>query len=534
MPVVTLYRRLQGRLPSWEPTPRAALIRQDASPLQAQRETLDLVCAALSDAEVPYFCVRPLPGRPPAVAVAESDRTRALDALARTGRPLFAARQPYGRPGGRQGGRQAEVGRMRPLRRAAAILRDARVVRVALLFASPSRTLTLGPEHGCDLEFWSREGDTLVAPRPNLACDTVPAEGRVVRGGEELFNPMVSAARSTRAYPTRPEFTRRLVDDVDFPIDAVYTWVDGGDPAWRARRDAALHGGPQGGQPGRPDGGLSEMATTEARFTSRDELRYSLRSLFTYAPWINRVWIVTDGQTPSWLDTADPMVTVVDHKEIFSDPSVLPVFNSHAIETQLHHIDGLSEHFLYLNDDFFLGRPLSPRTFFEANGITHFFPSLVHVPFGVPEDEESPVHAAGMNNRRILEELCGRTLTQKLKHVPYALRRSLMYELEERFAPEFEATARSAFRTSADISVVSSLAHYYGYLSGRAVPGSIDYTYVDLSLRKTPAKLRRMLARRRYDAYCLNDTAPTTPEQDALLARFLEAYYPTPAPFELL
>ncbi|GAA0395368.1 stealth family protein [Microbispora corallina] len=522
MPVVTLYRRLQGRLPSWETTPRSALIREDASPLQAQRETLDLVCALLSGASVPYFCVRPLPGRPPAVAVPEDERTRAIAALARGGHPLVAARQPYGR----QGARRAEAGRMRPLRRAAAILEDARVVRLAMFFASPSRTLTLGPEHGCDLEFWSREGDLLIAPRPNHACDAVPVDGEVVDGGEELFNPLVTPAQRMRAYPTRPEFTRRLVDDIAFPIDAVYTWVDGDDPAWRARRDRALRSS-------RPDLRLSELATTEARFTSRDELRFSLRSLTMYAPWINRVWIVTDGQTPRWLDTTHPMVTVVHHKEIFRDPSVLPVFNSHAIETQLHHIEGLSEHFLYLNDDFFLGRPLLPRTFFEGNGITRFFPSTVHVPFGAPELEDSPVHAAGMNNRRMLEDLSGRTLTQKLKHVPYALRRSLMYELEQRFAAEFDATSRSAFRTSSDISAVSSLAHYYGYLSGRAVPGSVEYTYVDLSLRKTPGKLRRMLAARRHDVFCLNDTAPTTPEQDALLARFLEAYFPTPSPFEL-
>ncbi|WP_204017742.1 stealth family protein [Sphaerimonospora thailandensis] len=524
MAVVALCRRLQRRLPSWETAPRAALVRADASPLQARRETLDLVCSLLSDAGVGFFCVRPVPGRPPVVAVEAGERVRALDALARCGAlPLLAVPQPYGR----QVPRTADTEPMRPIRRAAAILRDASIVRLAIEFTSPSRTLALGAEHGCDLEFWSREGGALVAPRPNGACDVVPADGEIVEGGEELFNTLVSTAQRARVYPTRPEFTRRLLSDIDFPIDAVYTWVDGADPAWRARRDQALGGARTA------FGGLSEMATTEARFTSRDELRYSLRSLWMYAPWVNRVWIVTDGQTPPWLDGSHPMVTVVDHKEIFTDSSALPVFNSHAIETQLHHIDGLSEHFLYLNDDFFLGRPLSPHTFFEANGVTRFFLSLVHVPFGAPEHEESPVHAAGMNNRRILEQLSGRTLTQKLKHVPYALRRSLMYEMEERFAAEFEATARSTFRTTSDISAVSSLAHYYAYLTGRAVPGIVDYTYVDLSVPKTPGKLHRMLARRRHDVFCLNDTAPTTPEQDALLADFLEAYFPTPAPFEL-
>ncbi len=523
MPVGTLYRQLQGRLSTREPTPEAGLIREDAGPLQARRETLNLVCGVLSEAGVPYFCVRPMAGRPPALAVEEAHRSRALTMLARCDEPLFAARQPYGR----QSTRSVEVGPAHPLRRTATTLEDAMVVRLAMYFTSPSRTLTLGPEHGCDLEFWSREGDVLVAPRPNRACEIVPVRGETVEGGEELFNTLVSAAQAVRTYPTRPEFTRRLVDDVSFPIDAVYTWVDGGDPAWRARRDLALTGGSG------LSGELSEQATTEARFTCREELRYSLRSLLTYAPWVNRVWIVTDKQTPAWADASHPLISIVDHQEIFTDPSVLPVFNSHAIETQIHHIDGLSEHFLYLNDDFFLGRPLSPETFFEANGIPRFFPSTVHVPFGSPETEESPVHAAGMNNRRMLEDLSGRTLTQKLQHVPYALRRSLLFEMEERFAADFEATSRSTFRQSSDISVASSLAHYYGYLSGRAVPGSVEYTYVDLAVKKTPRKLRRMLNQRQHDAFVLNDTAETTEERDALLTRFLEAYFPTPAPFEL-
>lgn len=487
---------------------RPARVRTDAAPLQAMRENLDAVCSALAEADVPYFCVRALPGQPPTVGVPAVHRSRALAALAAAG-PLYVAADPEGP--------------FRPLRKALSSLREASVVRVAAYYASPSRTLVLGPEYGCELEFWTRGGDELVAPRPNAATQTLPIDDTPVEAGEELFNPLVSAAgRRPVRYRTRREFAVRLVDDIDFPIDAVYTWVDGGDPMWRARRDAALA----------EAGGANEWAAGEARFTSRDELRYSLRSLSACAPWIRHVWIVTDGQRPDWLDPDHPDVTVVDHKEIFADPSVLPVFNSHAIETQLHHIPGLSEHFLYLNDDFFLGRPLPPSTFFEANGITRFFPSAVHVPFGEPESEESPVHAAGMNNRRLLDGLTGRTLTQKMRHVPYALRRSLLAELEERFPAEFAATASHRFRDCGDISVVSSLAHYYGYLTGRAVRGTIGYTYVDLALDRTRRKLRRMLALRQHDTFCLNDTAATTPEQDALLRSFLEAYFPTPSPYE--
>ena len=79
-----------------------------------------------------------------------------------------------------------------------------------------------------------------------------------------------------------------------------------------------------------------------------------------YAPWVRNIYLVTDDQVPDWLDTSCPDVKVVSHREIFANQADLPTFNSHAIESQIHRIEGLSEHFLYLNDDFFVGRPLSP------------------------------------------------------------------------------------------------------------------------------------------------------------------------------
>src|SRR5699024_11177654 len=139
-----------------------------------------------------------------------------------------------------------------------------------------------------------------------------------------------------------PMHGKPLWSSLDFPIDAVYTWVDDADQAWRERRAAAAGEDPP-----------SPLAGGSIRFRNRDELRYSLRSLFAYAPWIRNVYVVTDAQRPSWLDD-DPRITVVDHRELFPDDSVLPFFNSHAIESVLHRIPGLAEHFLYLNDDVFL------------------------------------------------------------------------------------------------------------------------------------------------------------------------------------
>src|SRR5690606_39416404 len=106
-----------------------------------------------------------------------------------------------------------------------------------------------------------------------------------------------------RSIPTRRSSDLHLFE-VTEPIDVVYTWVDGADPEWNRQRAEAL---------GAPNNGvtMAPAADHEARFRSHDELRYSLRSLEMYAPWVRRVHIVTAGQVPYWLDTSHPRVNLV-------------------------------------------------------------------------------------------------------------------------------------------------------------------------------------------------------------------------------
>ncbi len=180
MPVSTLYRQLHSRLTAREPMPpKVALIRQDASPAQASRETFDLICRSLSGSAIPFFCVRPMRGRPPVIAVRASYRQRAITSLARHG--LYSARLPGGRH------KVNELGKVRQLRRSD--MGDAKAIRLWLYYASPSRTLTLGPESGVDVEFWSREGELLVAPRPNRVCEAVPVQEEIVDAPETPVQP---------------------------------------------------------------------------------------------------------------------------------------------------------------------------------------------------------------------------------------------------------------------------------------------------------------------------------------------------------
>ncbi|MCA6094767.1 stealth family protein [Streptomyces sp. SCA3-4] len=513
-----------------------ALVDPALTPHGTRADTLTLLCSTLEDAGIAHFCVRHASaGTTPAIAVAAADRRRVLHHLARLCGHIPGYVAPVGRdgvPGQPLPGFVPGTWRQ---------VEKSDVTRVTWFRTTGDGTLVLGQEHGCDIQFWAREegphGPLLVAPRRNGVVEEVPAFAEPVEAPVELFTGPLghtvdadASARdgARRTVSTRPELTLRLPQDITFPIDVVYTWVDGSDPVWAARRAQAQ----------RDAGGAEtrhEEAANDARYLSRDELKYSLRSLHQYAPWVRTVYLVTDDQTPEWLDTSHPGIRVVSHKQIFSDPNALPTFNSHAIESQLHHIEGLSEHFLYFNDDVFLGSPLTPHTFFLSNGLTKFFPSPALIPLGAHDPADPPVAAAAKNNRALVEEGFSTTFTQKMRHVPHALSRSVLAEIEERYADAHKATAAARFRSPEDLSVASSLHHYYAYHQARAIPSEMRYVYMDLAHPNTSRRLNRLLAHRDMDVFCINDTVSTAEDMErtnALIAPFLEGYFPVPGPFE--
>lgn len=334
-----------------------------------------------------------------------------------------------------------------------------------------------------------------------------------------------SCLRGARLSVSEPDPTPQ-VGSVPPSIDAVYTWVDGTDPAWRARKANRLGGRAVGNQ-------LHSQSKNAARYESVDELRFSLRSLDAYAPWIRHVFLVTDRQRPLWLVEDHPRLTVIDHEELFRDRSALPTFNSHAIETQLHHINGLSEHYLYFNDDVFLGRVTPPSLFFDDLGDPRVFLAPDPIDEGPVRSDDPPVVTAAKANRAVLEELTGHRLKHKLKHVPHPQRRSVTAELEARAPGAFTRTAASPFRSPSDISVASSLGPLYAHATGRAAVGSISHFYADVGSTELRWRLPLLLEHHDVDAICLNATATTPVRVRRQLTSFLERYFPVPSSFEV-
>ena len=145
------------------------------------------------------------------------------------------------------------------------------------------------------------------------------------------------------------------------PVDAVITWVDGNDSV-HAEKLAHYFA---------TKGIVRPKSAAPTRFNECGEIDYCVKSLLHFAPWIRNIFIVTDAQTPPIIQTlagtpfADK-ITVIDHRDIFFGfENSLPTFNSLSIESLLWRIKGLSEEFIYLNDDCALIRPLTYEDFFR-------------------------------------------------------------------------------------------------------------------------------------------------------------------------
>jgi hypothetical protein len=154
------------------------------------------------------------------------------------------------------------------------------------------------------------------------------------------------------------------------PVDVVISWVDGNDPAHKQKIEPFLN----------PQARKSEDVAGPTRYNSVGEIYYSVASIFRFAPFVRKIFIIADNQQPNlaaFIQLNFPestiQIEIVDHTVLFRGyESVLPVFNSRAIETCTFRIPGLSENYVYLNDDFFLIRPVKYDDWFRGDSIVAY------------------------------------------------------------------------------------------------------------------------------------------------------------------
>lgn len=153
--------------------------------------------------------------------------------------------------------------------------------------------------------------------------------------------------------------------DTSDPIDFVISWVDGNDPVHKQKL-ASYKGGHKNAS--------RDDVAGSTRFANIGEINYCVASIHRFARFARQIFIITDGQNPNLeeflsqhFDNIIP-IRIVDHKDIFKGyEEYLPTFNSRAIEAMMWRIPGLSERFVYLNDDFLFVAPCTEKDFFEGD-----------------------------------------------------------------------------------------------------------------------------------------------------------------------
>lgn len=307
-------------------------------------------------------------------------------------------------------------------------------------------------------------------------------------------------------------------------IDLVYLWVDGNDPEWRRKKSEFT-------------GHIFEESGKDCkgRYADNDELRHNLRAVEKYAPWIRNIFIVTDNQTPRWLDTDNPKIKIINQNDILEDESK-PCYNSVIIEHRLHLIPGLAEHFLYANDDMFFNRPVSPNDFFTKEGkpIVRLNRRLFRK-FWVRHRQKSKKHHLDYYNATIhraatlVEKKFGKYIGHKPHHNIDAYRKSdyaLTYDL---FRKEIEATFGNHLRSESDIQRA-----IYSFAPIAIKKARLKFTGDKTSFRchiEKPHYFKRMIKKNPM-LFCLNDSQDASDADRQRVAEFLENRFPDKSSFE--
>lgn len=329
-------------------------------------------------------------------------------------------------------------------------------------------------------------------------------------------------------------------------IDFVITWVDGNDPLWQQERMQYQ---------------ADKITDVSAvRYRDMETLKYWFRAVEKYAPWVNKIHFVTWGHLPEWMNTEHPKLHIVNHKDYIPE-EYLPTFNSHPIELNMHRIPGLSEHFVYFNDDMFLNGPVMPEFFFYK-GLPCDFANIENIYCERTNDIYSHVrfNEAHLISKHYsyIHSFCKNPL--KYLNVAYTWRANLrnLLKLENRsnfsgfdnhhlatsylkqtfcdfWDKDYETldrVSRMKFRSPFGIS--QSIIRYAQFASGNFRPVSKESRGKILHLWQDLSELETIMADESCKMLCLNDTSKDVDFEQCkatTIAEF-EKKLPEPSSFE--
>ncbi len=319
------------------------------------------------------------------------------------------------------------------------------------------------------------------------------------------------------------------------PIDFVITWVDGQDEAWRKQRSKYEN--------------YAGEDNTECRYRDWGLLKYWFRGAEQFAPWVRRIHFITWGHLPPWLNTEHPKLHIVRHED-YIPGEFLPVFNSNVLEIYMHRIEGLAEHFVYFNDDYYITRPVKPSNFFRRGkpcDLLAFQPVVANPRNPVmshlylndilvlckyfkkrknvcrhPWDYFHPGYPPLYFFYNLLEMCFPLYTGLYIVHGPSPFCKETFAELWKREEILLKQMSRNRFRSNHDITIC--MFRGWQMLSGGFHAKNVQKDLVYREIGKDNLELIRSIQRPKSRILCIND-APFTGDEDQLRRELQEAFH---------
>lgn len=304
---------------------------------------------------------------------------------------------------------------------------------------------------------------------------------------------------------------QKLNSDIDF----VLLWVDGNDPEWQKERNKYKGG----------DG----TDTTLVRYRDWQNIQYWFRAVESFAPWVRKIHFVTCGHLPKWLNTNHPKLNIVKHSD-FIPMQYLPTFSSRTIDLNLHRIEGISDQFVYFNDDMFLCKPVAAKDFFR-NGLPcdSLISNCRH--WMVGDEYYAPMHNDKLINAHFDKYKCIKSNPSKWFnwrygsknlaslcllpwrnfkgfydfHVPYSYLKSSYEAVWKEEYNELDKACKHKFRSNEDIN--HWLISYWQLAMGCFSPRSLKLSkYHILSNSEEINQCVKDIRTQKYKLICVNDS----------------------------
>ncbi|EPC79630.1 polysaccharide biosynthesis protein [Lacticaseibacillus paracasei subsp. paracasei Lpp126] len=300
---------------------------------------------------------------------------------------------------------------------------------------------------------------------------------------------------------------------------------------------------------------IVDQYADDRRYREEVSFKYWFRSVEKNCPWVHKIYLVTNGQIPEWLNTDNPKLSVVLHSQILGK-EVLPTFNSNAIEMGIGRIPGLSENFVLFNDDMYVIHQTNINFFFE-NGLPKdefiLYPSIPqddfdHIMFNNLILVNNSSEVQGYKRRNFLKlfnwkygvKLVWQFFAMMLPgisgfrnpHVPISYKKSQFLDISKRFQKDFKETETHRFRNNKDIS--NWFVRYMRLLSGQFVsrsPKNAEYLSID---KNALTLLEKFFKHKKVKLLCLNDDELDVPNNVLIgVNDFFQKQFPHKSSFEV-